>query len=135
MAILDINRKLADLKILKDEFASDDIRKAKEESKEVIDDTLDNFTGSGSAAAKKSDTQAMKDISGSLKSGLDGGGSVSNAISVFNSSNGIWEWFTQNNYNDINNPSLNQRRNRSDYVPDFYNNNQFDLRNLLGGDR
>lgn len=120
---------------IKDEIASDNMVNAKKESKEVIDDTLENFTGSGSAAAKKSDTQAMKDISGSLKSGLDGGGSVSNAISVFNSNNGIWEWFTQNNYNDINNPSLEQRKTRSDFVPDFYNNNQFDLRNLLGGDR
>lgn len=83
-------------------FASDSKLAAEEASQQVIDSTLEDFTGSGSAAAKVSDSKAMKDVSGSIKSGLDTGASVSNATSVFNTGSDLWGWFTRENYNNIN---------------------------------
>lgn len=121
-------------------LASDKKLAAEEASQEVIDDTLDGFTGSGSAAPSKSDTGSMKSISGDLKSGLNGGGSVSNATSVFSSNGGFWDWFTQSNYNNINNIPSNTRNikksksNSNDEIIDFYSLNAEELQLLLEGE-
>lgn len=85
-----------------DEVASDQMAAARSESQEVIDDTLDGFTGDGSAAIKKSQTSSMKGLSSDLQSGLDGGGSVGDATQVFSSGSDLWQWFSTQNQNDIN---------------------------------
>ena len=120
---------------LTQELASDDIREAKEASKQVIDDTLDGFTGSGSAAAKGSDIAGMKSISGDVQSGLNGGGSISGATYVFGINSGFWDWFTQTTSNNINNPYpapiVDQTRGSGDEIIDFLTNNNQEVQDLL----
>lgn len=136
----DIDRQSTYLEKLQKVLANDKKLAAEEASQEVIDDTLDGFTGSGSAAPSKSDTGSMKSISGDLKSGLNGGGSVSNATSVFSSNGGFWDWFTQSNYNNINNIPSNTRNikksksNSNDDIIDFYSLNAEELQLLLDGE-
>lgn len=115
-------------------YADEDMIAKKQESQSVINETLDNFTGSGSASAKGSDVGGMKDMSGAIQGGLNAGGSVSGATSVFSNSSDLWSWFSQQNYNDINNISShnNTRFLRSSPVNipdvvDFYSINQIDL--------
>lgn len=129
---------------LTSEVASPDIIQAKQESQEVIDDTLDNFTGSGGAAAQKSDTSSMKDISVSVKSGINGGGSTSNATAVLNPSSvsgqTFWIWFSTTTKNNVENPYpapvVNNTRKGSDgdEIIDTLSGYQEQLKNLLGGD-
>lgn len=123
---------------IKDEVASDDMVKAKKESQEVIDDTLEGFTGSGSAAAKVSDTSAMKGLSSDLRNGLSGGGSVVNATSVLNSNNQFWMWFTQTTSDNINNPypapQVRNTRSSGDLVIDFLTNNNKEVQDLLNNE-
>ena len=76
---------------------------AKEAQSEVEQEAISDFAGNGSAAIKKGQVSGMKDISGSLSSGLDGGGSVSGALGVMSSNSEFWQWFTQDNSNNINN--------------------------------
>lgn len=107
---------------------------AENASQPVIDDTLSGFTGSGSAAAKTSDTGAMKNMSGSIQSGLDSGASASNATSVF-SNQTFWSWFTQSTSDGINSaypaPVVQQTRGSGDEIPDFLSGNQAELNDLL----
>lgn len=105
---------------------------AEQASQQVIDDTLDGFTGSGSAAAKGSDIGSMKNISGSVQNGLDTGGSAGDAASVFTNSN-FWSWFTQSTSDGINNaypaPVVEQRRGSGDEIPDFISGDHDELEN------
>lgn len=115
-------------------LVSPDKQAAENASQPVIDDTLDGFTGSGSAAAKTSDTGGMKNMSGSLQSGLDTGASASNAASVFSNTT-FWTWFTQDNSNKINQPYpapvVPQFRGSGDQIVDFLSGNQAELNELL----
>ena len=112
---------------------------AKSASEDVIDETLDDFTGSGSASAKVSDVSSMKNASSSVKNGLDTGASVSNATNVFNTSTHFWDWFTQTTSNNINNPypapSVQSLRGSGDDIVDFLSGNQSDMLNMLGDQR
>lgn len=123
-----------DVNALADYLADPDKIAAEEASQAVIDDTLDGFTGNGSAAAKTSDTGAMKNMSGSLQSGLESGASASNATSVF-SNQTFWSWFTQSTSNGINSPYpapvVQQTRGSGDEIPDFLSGNQAELNDLL----
>lgn len=112
---------------------------AQEASQPVIDDTLSGFTGNGSAAANTSDTGGMKSMSGSIRSGLDAGGSVGNATSVFSTGSGFWGWFSVENSNAINSPypapvvTPFRSNDSGDTVLDFLSGNQAELQELLGG--
>ena len=122
-------------------FVSPAKQAAENASQQVINDTLNNFTGSGTGAAKSSDSNAMKDVSGSLQSGLNAGGSVSGATGVFNSSGDFWKWFSQENSNYINNPYpapvVSPTRGAGDEIVDFLTSNSNELQDLLrqGGDQ
>lgn len=126
-----------DIGNLAEMYADDDMLAAKEASQPVIQETLDSFTGDGAGAAKVSDAAGMKGVSSSVRSGLDAGGSVSGATSVFSDNNHIWEWFSQTNYNNINGIPNNTRLLKSSSsapdVPDFYSQNQEELQRLLRG--
>lgn len=129
------------LNTFKELYASDDLIAAKQAQQQYEDQAIQDFTGSGSAAASSSDLNDLKQISGTVSSGLDSGGSVSNGLSVFDpnyqdqSGNRFWDWFSQDNYNNINNPNLNNRRFASqDEIIDFYNQNQNEVLRLLGGE-
>lgn len=115
-------------------FVSPQKQAAENASQPVIDDTLSGFTGSGSAAAKTSDTGGMKNMSGSIQSGLDTGASASNAASVFSNTT-FWTWFSQDNANKINQPypapSFPQLRGSGDQIVDFLSGNQQELDSLL----
>lgn len=119
---------------LTDYQASSPKAQAEAASQPVIQDTLDGFTGNGSAAAKTSDTGAMKNMSGSIQSGLDSGASASNATSVF-SNQTFWSWFTQSTSDGINTaypaPVVQQTRGSGDEIPDFLSGNQAELNDLL----
>lgn len=126
---------------LADYFVSPEKQAAEDASSQVINSTLNNFTGSGSGAAKSSDSNAMKDVSGSLQSGLNSGGSVSGATGVFNSGSDFWGWFSQQNSNYINNPYpapvVSPTRGYGDEIVDFLTPNSNELQDLLrqGGDQ
>lgn len=124
----------SDVNRLANYLADPDKVAAEQASQQVIDDTLDGFTGNGSAAAKTSDTGSMKNMSGSIQSGLDSGASASNAASVF-SNQTFWSWFTQSTSNGINNPYpapvVQNTRGSGDDVPDFLSGNQAELNDLL----
>lgn len=77
-------------------FASDSKLNAEEASQPVIDQALDDFTGEGSASVKVRDISSAKDVSNSLKSGLDSGGSAGEALSILSPNNSFWlGWFSQ----------------------------------------
>ena len=118
---------------------SQSYQSAESASQDVINETLDDFTGSGTGAAKRSDSRAMKDVSGSVQSGLNTGGSVSNATSVFDSSTHFWDWFTQTTSNNINNPYpapvVQNVRGSGDEIVDFLSSNQEEMRSMLGDQR
>lgn len=76
-------------------YASDDVLIAKAAQQEYENEAIQDFTGSGSGAASKSDKNNLKSTSNALKSGLSSGGSVDNSLDVFNNNSSIWEWFTQ----------------------------------------
>lgn len=128
------------LEYLANNLVDPSVQAAREESQEIIDDTLDGFTGDGSAAPSRDDTGSMKGISGSVRSGLDTGASAGDAVSVF--SNGdFWGWFSQSNSDQINNaypaPDVNSMFNTrapGDYVPDFISGDQDYLSEHLGSD-
>lgn len=125
----------------KELYASDDLVAAKEAQQDYENSAISEFTGSGSAAASTSDLGSAKDVSGALKSGLNSGGSVNNAMSVFDSQSNFWGWFSQENYNLINNLSgSGQRRllksvSVEPVVLDFYTDNWNELQNSLGGEK
>lgn len=123
-----------DVHTLTEYFANSSKAQAEEASSAVIDDTLDGFTGNGSAAAKTSDTGSMKNMSGSIQNGLNSGASASNAASVF-SNQTFWSWFTQATSDGINNaypaPVVQNTRGSGDYVPDFLSGNESELQDLL----
>ena len=129
------------LQDLADYLVSPEKQAAEDASDPVIEETLDGFTGNGSAAAKRSDSRAMKDVSGSLQNGLNSGGSVSGATGVFNSGSDFWGWFTQQNSNYINNPYpapvVSPTRGSGDEIVDFLTPNSNELQDLLreGGDQ
>lgn len=124
----------SDISSLRDVLADSSEVAAKQASQPVIDDTLSGFTGSGSAAAKTSDTGGMKNMSSSLQSGLDTGASVSNAASVFSNTT-FWTWFSQDNSNKINQPypapEVPRLRGSGDEIVDFLSGNQQELDSLL----
>lgn len=123
-----------DISSLANYLVSPSKQAAENASQAVIDDTLDGFTGNGSAAAKTSDTGSMKNMSGSIQNGLNSGASASNAASVF-SNQTFWSWFTQSTSDGINNPYpapvVQNNRAPGDYVPDFLSGNQAELQDLL----
>lgn len=128
----------SDVSTLAKYLADPDKVAAEEASQQVIDDTLDGFTGNGSAAAKTSDTGSMKNMSGSIQSGLSTGASAGNAASVF-SNQTFWSWFTQQNSDQINNPypapvvNMNNRKSSGDEIVDFMSGHDQELSDLLGG--
>lgn len=115
----------------------DNVAAAEAASQAVIDDTLDGFTGSGSAAAKVNDTSSMKNVSGSLRSGLETGAGVSNATSVFTLGSDFWLWFSQDTSDMINSPYpapvVQQLRGSGDEIVDFLSGNDAEVQNLLRG--
>lgn len=119
---------------LTDYTASSLKAQAEAASEPVIQDTLEGFTGNGSAAAKTSDTGSMKNMSGSIQNGLNSGASASNAASVF-SNQTFWSWFTQSTSDGINSaypaPVVQNTRGSGDDVPDFLSGNQAELNDLL----
>lgn len=120
----------SNLQTLVDVYASPDVIAAKQQQQAYEDQAITDFTGSGNAAASTSDTTNMKNVSGAIKSGLDSGGSVNGALGVFNTSGGLWDWFSQSNYDEINGPQTRSRG--SDEYIDFYSINRAELEELLG---
>lgn len=85
------------LSAFKEIYASDKELEARKASQQVIDQTLDDFTGSGSASVKVNDISSAKDVSNALRSGLNTGGSSSDVLSIFTPSNSFWGWFSEDN--------------------------------------
>lgn len=122
-------------------YASPDLVQAKANQQDYEDAVISEFTGSGSSAASLGDVADASDLSNALSSGLDSGGSVSNALVVLDPSGDFWSWFSQLNYYNINelHRSGYDRPSRSSgsdvpEVIDLYNQNLLVLQNLLGGD-
>lgn len=78
-----------------DLYASDDLIAAKAAQQAYENEALQEFTGSGSGSASRSDKTKLKNTSSTIKTGLSSGGSVDNSLSVFDNSSSIWDWFTQ----------------------------------------
>lgn len=97
LAILDINRKLSALDIIKNEIASPDLVQAKEESEPTTKQALEDFTGDGSSAPTPSTVSTASDISDSMREGFDTGESADSALTVFNPANALWGWFSEDN--------------------------------------
>ena len=87
----------------KELYASDDLVAAKEAQQDYEDSAIADFTGSGSAAASLNDLGAMKNISSGVTSGLDTGYGVSDALNIFSTNSGFWDFFSQGVYDSINN--------------------------------
>lgn len=131
-----------DIHDLKEVYASDKELSSRKASQDVINETLDDFTGSGSAAAKKSDVSSAKDISNSLRSGLNSGGSMSDALSVLSPASSFWGWFSQDNANYFivltpsNNRSLRNTSSNEGFIidiPDYQYMNDLEYFNFVGG--
>lgn len=75
-------------------YASDDELAAKEAQQGYETSALNDFTGNGSAAVNSSDSGNVKNISGTVKSGLNTGGSVSGGLGIFQNDNSFWGWFS-----------------------------------------
>ena len=71
-------------------LADDDIIQRKQANASQTAAALDNFTGSGSAAASVSDITAVKDSVGSLKDATSGGASFSQAFNAFSGDSDGW---------------------------------------------
>lgn len=128
------------LNTFKELYASDDLINAKENQQQYEDQIIEDFTGSGSAAAKASDATSAKDISSAVSSGLNSGGSINNSLTVFNSNSGFWGWFSQENSVLINTLSSQNRfrssGSGSDWVlDDPYQRNAQELQSIIGGNR
>lgn len=106
---------------------------AEKESQDIIDETLDDFTGDGSAAPKISDIGAAKNTSSELRSGLDTGGSPSMAFSVFNNGSALWGWFSQENYNMINGSDNNRLLKSKESETPYLDFNQYMLHQIMEG--
>lgn len=113
-------------------YASEDELEAKRNQLEYESSVLESFTGSGSAAASLDDVSSVSEVSSTVSSGLSSGGSISNALGVFNPISNFWGWFSQENYNLINGIPVRVRSN--DGFIDFYSDNQLQLQSILGGD-
>ena len=128
------------LRLLSSVYASPDLIAAKKAQQNYEDTALSDFTGSGSASASTSDLGSLNGASATLKSGLDTGASVSDGFSVFNPNSSLWGWFSQRNYNEINNLYVPDQRNLfrgssvSDIDTPYLDNNTNEFYNLLGGD-
>lgn len=75
-------------------YASDDELAAKEAQQGYESSALNDFTGNGSAAVNSTDSGNVKNISGTVKSGLNTGGSVSGGLGIFQNDNYFWGWFS-----------------------------------------
>lgn len=139
LAIMDINHKLSALEIIKNEIASPDLVQAKEESSPTTKQALDDFTGDGSSAATPSHVSSASDISDSVSSGVDAGGAVSDALTVFNPAADFFGWFSQDCANYFI-PYQTSRGNINDWydvvwtddVPDLLTNINNDVQNQIG---
>lgn len=137
-------KSMSALSALQEMYADESMIAAKDESKEVIDDTLDGFTGDSKAAVQKSQTSSMKGLSSDMQDGLNGGGDVSNATGVFTTSSPFWGWFSKSNSDNINGivssgsgaAKAPQRVSidSPDFVPDFKSLRDAEYWHLLGGE-
>ena len=125
----------------KELYASDDLLKAKAEQQEYEDEVIEDFTGNGAAASTSSDKNGLKSVTGNVKSGLNTGGSIGNALGIFDSSNSLWQFFTtttQNNVNPNNRNSDSLTRSisnsESDDVIDFLTERDADYFRRLGNE-
>lgn len=124
ISTMSIEKMLYDLHRLNYDDAS---MQAKAESQEVIDDTLENFAGNGSASVKKADTSSAKDTSNALRTGLSTGGNSSDTFEVFNITSDFFRFFSQDCYDYVNGVSDLPVRNYSsgfrssigEFYPDF----------------
>lgn len=100
----DLHESNSILNRFKDLYASDDLIEAKENQQALEDNIVDNFTGSGGGSVTLNDSGGLLNTITSVKSGLsDGGGSVSDVLSVFSGDTGnFWVWFSRSNYDAIN---------------------------------
>ena len=109
---------------LADVYASDDLIQAKANQQNYENEVISEFTGNGDSAAKSSDKNGLKSVSGNIKNGLNTGGSIGNALGVFDTSNSLWQFFTtttQNNVDTRNRSNTRSRniRNSDDTILDF----------------
>lgn len=102
------------LDTFKELYASDDLIQAKQAQQEYENQAIEDFTGSGSASASVSDQSSIKSVSGTLKNNLNTGHSVSEGLSVFSTTNGLWGWFSQDNANWFTTPNNNTRSGSND---------------------
>ena len=133
------NQYLSDLKFV---LADDATIEAKKDSTAQEQEFLDNFTGDGSASAKVRDIRSASDISGTVSSGVDAGGSVSDALTVFNPASALFGWFSQDcaNYFIPYQPSRKSAEDWSDVVwtddvPDLLTDMNTEVQNQIGDDK
>lgn len=143
LAVLDINRKLSALDIIKNEIASPDLVQAKEESAPTTKQALDDFTGDGSSAPTPSTVSTASDISDSMAEGFDTGESADSALTVFNPANALWGWFSEDNasYFTPNIPNRSKSDNNkwdnvvwTDDIPNITPVIEQDIHDLSGGE-
>lgn len=81
---------------LADIYASQDVADAKAAQQQYEDESIADFTGSGTGAATTANKNDIKGISSTVKQGLNTGGNASNALGVFSfDTTNDWSWFTQ----------------------------------------
>lgn len=86
---------------LADIYASNDVAQAKLNQQDYEDGAIADFTGSGTGAATTANKNDIKSISSTVKSGLNTGGSASNALGVFTFSGSNWDWFTSTTLHNL----------------------------------
>lgn len=84
-------------------LADSDTVSAKNNNQPLQDAFLNNFTGSGLAAASASDFSNMASAANDFSSGLSGGASYDNTFNFMNGDSDAWDWFTQEAADDLDN--------------------------------
>lgn len=81
---------------------ADDVTIAAKQANQSNEQTvLTDFTGSGDAAVSGSDLGNLKSSGSVIKGGFNGG-KTSDALNIFSGGSSVWAWFTQDNYNTLN---------------------------------
>lgn len=136
--LFDINHKLSNLV---NEIAFPSLEQAKQESMPVINEVLEDFTGTGSSAPTVNHVSDASDISSTLSNGLASGASTSDALTVFRPGSSLYMWFSQEckDYFTLYSPT---RSNKdwsnvvwTDDVPDILTTINQDVKNQIGDDR
>lgn len=97
----DIHYQNSQLDKLVSVYADDATIAAKQANQSKEQTVLTDFTGSGDVAVSGSDLGNLKSSGSVIKGGFNGG-KTSDALNIFSGGSSVWAWFTQDNYNTLN---------------------------------